>query len=60
MCGQSVEEAAATAIYLATSEEVSGRDERGGYYVPIAKVEEPARLGRDGEIGRELWVCLIS
>lgn len=56
--GQSVEQAAATAVYLASSSEVSERDLRGGYYVPIAKVEEPTWLGRDGELGRKLWVCL--
>ena len=28
--------------------------------MPIAKVEEPTRLGRDGVLGRELWVCLVS
>lgn len=57
--GQSVEEAAATAVYLATSPEVSEMDSRGQYYVPIAKVEEPTRLGRDEVLGRQLWVCFI-
>jgi NAD(P)-dependent dehydrogenase (short-subunit alcohol dehydrogenase family) len=57
--GQSVEEAAATAVYLAASPEVSEMDSRGQYYVPIAKVEEPTRLGRDEVLGRQLWVCFI-
>jgi NAD(P)-dependent dehydrogenase (short-subunit alcohol dehydrogenase family) len=57
--GQSVVEAAATAVYLAASPEVSERGERGGYYVPIAKGEEPTRLGRDERLAREVWVCLI-
>lgn len=56
--GQSVEEAAATAVYLASSPEVCEREMRGGYYVPIAKGEEPTRLGRDGGLAREVWVCL--
>lgn len=58
LLGQSVEEGAATAVYLAASEEVSERGLRGGYYVPIAKGEEPTRLGRDGRLAREVWVCL--
>ncbi|KAF3392500.1 Short-chain dehydrogenase [Penicillium rolfsii] len=53
--GQSVEEAAATAIYLASSPEVSDREMRGEYYVPIAKIEEPTRLGRDEGLAREVW-----
>ncbi|KAJ5896587.1 uncharacterized protein N7473_005986 [Penicillium subrubescens] len=53
--GQSVEEGAATAVYLATSPEVSERGIRGGYFVPIAKGEEPTRLARDGDLAREVW-----
>jgi hypothetical protein len=56
--GQSVEEGAATAVYLATSPEVSERGIRGGYFVPIAKGEEPTRLARDGGLAREVWVGL--
>lgn len=59
LLGQSVEEGAATAVYLATSPEVSERGIRGGYFVPVAKTEEPTRLARDGGLAREVWVCFI-
>lgn len=55
--GQSVEEAATTAVYLAASPQVKERESRGWYYVPIATVGEPTRLGKDEVLGRELWVC---
>jgi hypothetical protein len=57
MIGQSVEEAAATAVYLAASPEVSEKEARGEYFVPIATVDEPTKLGKNEELGRKLWVC---
>ncbi|KAJ6011475.1 hypothetical protein N7451_002887 [Penicillium sp. IBT 35674x] len=53
--GQSVEEAATTALFLAASPEVSEWDSRGRYYVPIAKVDEPSWLGKSDALGRDLW-----
>lgn len=58
MIGQSVEEGAATAVYLASSPEVMKKEVRGEYYVPIATVDEPTKLGKNEELGRKLWVCL--
>ena len=57
--GQSVEDAAATAVYLAASPEVMKNESRGGYYVPIATVDEPTKLGKDEELGKELWVSSL-
>ncbi|KAJ5982046.1 hypothetical protein N7451_012146 [Penicillium sp. IBT 35674x] len=53
--GQSVEEAATTAMFLASSPDVSNCDSRGRYYVPIAKADEPNELGRNEALGRDLW-----
>lgn len=60
MIGQSVEDAAATAVFLAASPEVMKKESRGKYYVPIATVDEPTRLGKDDELGRKLWVCVFN
>lgn len=56
--GQSLEEGAATAIYLAASERVREQDQRGQYFVPIATPCEPSSLARNTKLARDVWVSL--
>lgn len=58
--GQSVEDGAATALYLAASEEVRAKNLRGRYFVPIAESCDPSPVAKDAESGRALWVCMDS
>jgi len=55
LVGQSPEDGAATAIYLAASEEVREKGLKGKYFVPIAKEEETTDLAGDGDLARNLW-----
>lgn len=57
--GQSPQDGAATALYLAASDEVREQNSRGRYFIPIAKPCNPSPLGMDMELGRNLWVCSI-
>lgn len=59
-CGQSAEDGAATALYLAASGEVRDNDWRGRYFIPIAEPCDPSPLGTDMELGQHLWVCVTS
>ena len=54
--GQSVEDGAATAIYLAASEDVSRTNSRGRYFVPIATPCDPSSRAKDVTLGIRLWV----
>ncbi|RJE21144.1 short chain dehydrogenase reductase [Aspergillus sclerotialis] len=53
--GQSVQDGAATAVYLAASKEVKERDIRGQYFVPIAKPKTASAIANDMELARDLW-----
>lgn len=44
--GQSLEQGAATAVYLAASEDVSKHDFRGRYFIPVAMPCNPSSMGR--------------
>lgn len=57
--GQSAQDGAATALYLAASGEVREQNSRGRYFIPIAEPCDPSPLGTDMELGRNLWVCSI-
>lgn len=56
MLGQSREDAAATAIFLAASREVREEDRRGQYLIPIAKPYTPTSIACDEKLARDLWV----
>jgi NAD(P)-dependent dehydrogenase (short-subunit alcohol dehydrogenase family) len=58
-CGQSPEDGAATALYLAASDKVRQENSRGRYFIPIAEPCDPSPLATDMELGRNLWVRLI-
>ncbi|KAJ5977477.1 hypothetical protein N7501_000819 [Penicillium viridicatum] len=53
--GQSLEDGAATALYLATSQEVREQNHRAQYFIPIATLCEPSAISRDMKLARELW-----
>ncbi len=53
--GQSATQAAATAVYLATSPEVVKKDQRGKYFVPIATEEKTSAIAEDKDLARNLW-----
>ncbi|KAG0156559.1 hypothetical protein PDIDSM_3740 [Penicillium digitatum] len=53
--GQSLEEGAATALYLATSPEVREQNHRGEYFIPIATLCEPSAMSGDMELARDVW-----
>ena len=54
--GQSLEDGAATALYLATSHEVRKQDQRGQYFIPIAKPYWPTKISCDQKLARDVWV----
>ncbi|CAI7601360.1 unnamed protein product [Penicillium crustosum] len=53
--GQSLKDGAATALYLATSQEVREQNHRAQYFIPIATPCEPSAISRDMKLARELW-----
>ncbi|KAF2098584.1 putative short chain dehydrogenase/reductase [Rhizodiscina lignyota] len=53
--GQSLEEGATTAMYLAASKELEERDIMGDYFVPIAMEGEPSKLAQDKDLMNNLW-----
>lgn len=55
LIGQSVTDAAATAVYLAASQEVEDRDLKGRYFVPIAIEDRTSVLAEDNDLARNLW-----
>jgi hypothetical protein len=53
--GQSPAQAAATAIYLATSPKVQERQQRGKYFIPIATEDKTSKLAEDKDLAKNLW-----
>lgn len=53
--GQSLEDGAATAVFLGAAEEVEKGEYRGEYWVPVAKIEECSAVAMDGALGERLW-----
>ncbi|KAJ6124830.1 hypothetical protein N7471_012147 [Penicillium samsonianum] len=53
--GQSLEDGAATALYLAASHEVREQNHRGQYFIPIATLCEPSAISRDMKLAQDMW-----
>ncbi|KAF2201551.1 putative short chain dehydrogenase/reductase [Delitschia confertaspora ATCC 74209] len=53
--GQCPAEGAATAIFLAASNEVVSGDMKGKYFTPIAYEEKPSALAEDKDLANNLW-----
>lgn len=53
--GQSLEDAAATPIYLATDKQVVERGQKGLYFIPIAKEDKTTQLAEDKDLMKNLW-----
>lgn len=60
LIGQSREDGAATALYLAASPEVREKDQRGQYFIPIAKPYSSTKISCDPGLARNVWVCAFS
>jgi NAD(P)-dependent dehydrogenase (short-subunit alcohol dehydrogenase family) len=54
--GQTVEDGAATALYLAASDDVREHNHRGQYFIPIAAEYEPSSIAGNKKLARDLWV----
>lgn len=57
--GQSLEDGAATALYLAASHEVREQNHRGQYFIPIATLCEPSAISRDMKLAQDMWVSTM-
>lgn len=53
--GQSLEEGAATAVFLGAAEEVEKGGYRGEYWVPVADLEACSVVARDEALANRLW-----
>ena len=53
--GQSSTDAAASAIFLATSPDVAKRDLKGKYFIPIATEDKTSKIAEDMDLARNLW-----
>lgn len=53
--GHTPEDAAATAMYLATSPDVVAKGIKGKYFVPIAQEEQPSLVAQDKDLQKNLW-----
>ncbi|KAB8267531.1 hypothetical protein BDV30DRAFT_36615 [Aspergillus minisclerotigenes] len=53
--GQSLEDGAANAIYLAASPKVISNSTRGQYFIPIAKPYKTTAIASDMKLARDLW-----
>ena len=53
--GQSPVDAAATALYLATSPEVESKEQKGKYFVPIATENATSKIADDKDLAKNLW-----
>lgn len=53
--GQSLSDAAASAIYLAASPEVARKSQTGKYFIPIATEYEPTKISQDSDLARNVW-----
>lgn len=58
--GQSRQDGAATALYLATSRDVREKNQRGLYFIPIAKPDSTTRIACDPGLARNVWVSLAA
>ena len=56
LVGQSREDGAATALYLAASPEVRKENQRGQYFIPIAKPYPSTKISCDPGLARNVWV----
>ena len=55
LMGLSPLKGAMTSLYLATSPEVTQKDIREKYYVPLAEPIEPHSLAKSAELSEKLW-----
>lgn len=55
LVGQSLQDGATTAMYLAGSEEIQERDIKGQYFIPIAAEGQPSKLAQDKDLSNNLW-----
>lgn len=55
LVGQSLEQGATTAMYLAASKEVEERNINGKFFIPIAMEAEPSKLAQDKDLSNNLW-----
>lgn len=53
--GQSREDGATTALYLGASDEPREKDQRGQYFIPIAKRYSTSKIACDEKVARDLW-----
>ncbi|KAE8308183.1 hypothetical protein BDV41DRAFT_513576 [Aspergillus transmontanensis] len=53
--GQSLEDGAANAIYLAASPKVISNSSHGQYFIPIAKPYKTTAIASDMKLARDLW-----
>ncbi|KAB8069007.1 hypothetical protein BDV29DRAFT_199000 [Aspergillus leporis] len=53
--GQSLEDGAASAIYLAASPHVMENNARGQYFIPIAKPDKITLIASDMKLAHDLW-----
>ncbi|CAG8091124.1 unnamed protein product [Penicillium salamii] len=58
--GQTLEDGATTALYLAASDDVREKNHRGQYFIPIAAEYEPSWIAGNMELARDLWVSMFS
>lgn len=54
--GQTLEDGAATAVFLAVAEKVEQGAYRGEYWVPVANIEATSKVAMDEELAERLWV----
>ncbi|KAL1632967.1 hypothetical protein SLS56_003253 [Neofusicoccum ribis] len=53
--GHTPEDAAATAMYLATSPDITSKSVKGKYFVPIAVEERTSSVADDKDLSKNLW-----
>lgn len=58
--GQTVWDGAATAVYLVTSKEITERDIRGQYFIPVAKANSASGPANDMKLARDLWASSLN
>jgi NAD(P)-dependent dehydrogenase (short-subunit alcohol dehydrogenase family) len=57
--GQTLEDGAATALYLAASREVRDQNLRGEYFIPIATPCDSSAVAGNRKLARDLWVSVL-
>jgi NAD(P)-dependent dehydrogenase (short-subunit alcohol dehydrogenase family) len=53
--GQSTTDGAASAVYLAASEEVKQKGQKGKYFIPIATEDKTTALAEDKDLMKNVW-----